>query len=508
VPSEPHVLPLQDDLEAGRIERALFCHVHDRWYLGELFCHASWLASLRKAGLACSVCTNASYLELFEHLPGGVELYPAERLDDALLARFDLVVFAATHPPSSYAVQLPRAIYAWNEGLALVRHGRAELELQTPAPNLFDATRHRHGQTALPDGEYLKLCLTSAELVAASSRLDRLPGAAAGPVVVFNPSASNAHTRASGRPKAVENVLSADDCERLVDCLLTELPDHRVLIAAPLKPGDEVNHLALVALGERFAEERRLIAPMNEIDPGDGLSLRAFAALLADDRVRGMLGNSTGSNAHLAAALDVPAVSIERGADDEMRRNWRSLGRGQMGSFRWRNPHPCTAAIALRWDRHGSAQLRCVVRLLIRHMATRESGWAAALGVDPELAQASAHAALDELNAIGESRPGASAGLNGFAELLDAEHRELAYDFRDEAEYFHAIGLSRAATAMNTLTAIGSDGAPSARPLGGVTLGEPERALVAGMLSSSNLLKNLRAAIARGQTGRPVARDG
>ncbi len=205
----------------------------------------------------------------------------------------------------------------------------------------------------------------------------------------------------------------------------------------------------------------------------------------------------------LAAALDVTAVSIERGADDQMRRNWRSLGRGQMGSFRWRNPHPCTAAVALRWDGHEPARLRRAVRLLTRHMATRESGWGAALGVDPELARTCARAALDELDAIGESRPSAGAALHRFAELLDAEHSELAYDFRDEAEYFDAIGLPRAAMAMNALTAIGS-GARSTRPLEGVTLGESERALVAGMLSSSNLLKDLRAAVA--ESGPATAR--
>lgn len=491
----PGGLPLQEDLAAGRIERALLCHVHDRWYLGELFCHASWLACLRGAGIACSVCTNAPYLELFEHQPGVEGLHPAPELGEGLPARFDLVVFGTTHPPGAHDRSLPRAIYAWNEGLRLARHGRVELELQRAELNLFLATCHRHGQTALPDGEYLRLHLTSAERAKAAGWLDGLPGAGASPLVVFNPSASNAHTRATARPKAVENNLSAQDCERLIGHLLEELPDHLVLVAAPLKPGDVENHRVMTALGERFAGEPRLLAPMGEVDPEEGLSLRAFSALLADGRVQGMLGNSTGSNAHLAAALDVPAVSIERGADDEMRSNWRSPGRGQMGSFRWRNPQPCTAAVPLRWEDPSRAGLRGAARLLGRSMAARRLGWAAAVGVPAQSASARAAEALAGLSSVGEPSGAWAAGASAFAELLEPEQRAIAYDFRDEAEYFRATGRPGAAASMDRLTAIGEGAAGTASRAGGrAGLSAQERGAVQGMLASSNLLKELRAA--------------
>ncbi len=485
---ETGVLPLEEDLRQGRIERALLCHVHDRWYLGELFCHASWLGSLRGAGIPCSVCTNPAYLELFERLPG-VDLFPAQDLNDALLERFDLVIFGTTHPPNAYKPRLPRTIYAWNEGLAFARHGQVELELPRSAPNLFVATCHRHGETALPDGEYPSLHLTEAELATAGRWIDDLLDRDA-PVVVFNPSASNAHTRATDRPKAVENRLTGEDCERIVAQLLSELPGHAVLIAAPLKPGDRENHGALTALGGRFSGEPRVLAPTADIDPTDGLTLRAFAALLLDGRVRGMLGNSTGSNTHLAAALDVPAVSLERGADEQMRGNWRSPGRGQMGSFRWRNPHPCTAAVALRWERQAPAQTRRAVRLLRRRIAVREQGWAAALGVDRGIAEARAREALA---AIGEPSPGWMASLVAFAELMDPEHRELVFDFRDEAEYFDATGRAAAAAAMAALSAIGAGTQPP-RGAGGSALDGSERELVNGMIASSNLFKDLGAA--------------
>src|SRR5207248_1154812 len=100
------------------------------------------------------------------------------------------------------------------------------------------ATTNRRGETGLPDGSPFRMHLGPAELAEAAQRIDRIFGADDVEVVLLNPSASNPHTRESGREKAVDNRLCLNDYESLVVSLLEEFPHRRVLIGSALKPGD------------------------------------------------------------------------------------------------------------------------------------------------------------------------------------------------------------------------------------------------------------------------------
>lgn len=481
---------LAAELATGELRRALFCHLQSRWYLGELFCHASWVASLARAGIEVSVCTNRHYLELFEHHPAVVALHPPEDLTPELIARHDLVVLTGTHRPTDHRPNIPLAVHAWNTGIAVTRYGRVEHEQPVHDTNHFAATSHRHGLTALPDGEYLSLHLTDREREAAERTLSVLLGDTDAPVTVLNPSASNALTRESHRPKAVDNLLDTDDYESLIRHLLDQLPGHRVLIGAPLKPDDHANHEATVRLAERFTGDGRVVCLTDTVTVAEGLSLRAFAAILSQAPVRHMVGNSTGSNTHLAATLDIPAVSIERAADDDIRANWRDTARGQMGSFRWRNNHPSAASYRLPWNDGGHARHHRAVACLTKwHTELREHGRRAAwLPSGPRAgAAASAFTSADPRTA----RDGMLSwqhSARGLAATLTPEQRAVYLDFHDEAEYLHTIGAPRPARLMDYLTALGRPAATQPVPVP-VELTGPERNLVHSLTASSNLAK-------------------
>lgn len=482
-------LPLQDALRSGAVSTALLCHVQDRWYVGEMFCHAAWLEVLEAAGIRCTVCTNPHYLEIFEHHPAVRELSSADQLEHQLTAGHDLVIIATTHPPERYDVRLSRAIYIWNEGMAVVRHGQKQCEQQTDELNLFLATRHRHGQTALPDGRYFRMVLTAQERRDASRRFSAALGRDAARVTIFNPTASNPHTRNSSRPKAVDNALDVEDCVRLIGLMLAALPEQRIVIGAPLKRGDQRNLDAMAAIAARFADHPRVRSLMADVTPDEGLSFRAFAAVLLDERVGQMIGNSTGSNAHLAAALNVPAVSIERRCDDLMRANWAARGRGQMGSFRWRNSEPSAAACSLPWDDRSASQWSRAVGLLRWHSLAFRGEWSAWFGDRPEEARRLARDICAGLAA--ESVPLARwfGQISRFAQLMRSDElRALYFDFHDEAAYFEAIGEPAAAAVMCALAALGE---PGGRPVAPdfPRLEPREQRLVQRMTATANLFK-------------------
>jgi hypothetical protein len=487
-PGLTDALPLQDALRSGAITTALLCHVQDRWYVGELFCHAAWLEVLAAAGIRCTVCTNPHYLEIFEQHPAVCELASAERLEDQLNAGHDLVIIATTHPPERYDVRLGRAIYVWNEGMAVVHRGEMQCEQRTDEFNLFLATRHRHGQTALPDGRYFRMALTAEERRDASRRLTEVLGRDPARVTVFNPTASNPHTRNSARPKAVDNALQVEDCAGLIRLLLAALPDQRIVIGAPLKPGDRANLHDMAVIAARFADHPRVASLMTDVPPDQGLSFRTFAAVLLDERVNQMLGNSTGSNAHLAAALNVPAVSIERRCDDMMRTNWESRGRGQMGSFRWRNSEPSSAACSLPWDDRSERQWSRAVGLLRWHSLAFRGEWSAWFGDGTEEARVLAR----DIGAgmAGESVPLARwfAQISRFAQLMRSDElRALYFDFYDEGSYFEAVGERAAAAVLRALTALGEAGGRPIMP--DLWLEPREQRLLQRMTATANLFK-------------------
>ena len=479
--------PLAKELRAGRIRRALVCHIQDRWYLGELFCHATWIGCLARAGATVSVCTNRHYLELFENHPTVVARHPPEDLTEELIAGHDLVVFTATHPPTAMRSDVPLALYSWNGGKALARHGIVDWEQRSDDTNLFEATCHRHGETALPDGEYLTLHPTDEERATAAVMLRQVLRGREMPVTVVNPSASNARTRDSTRPKAVSNLLDTADYEVLIEQLLLEFPDDLLVVGAPIKPGDRVNHALIATLGERFANEPRVASLAPQIVSEQGLSLRTFGALLSLTPVRQMVGNSTGSNAHLAATLNVLSLSIERGVDEEVRANWRDRGRGQMGSFRWRNPHPRTVAFALPWQERSSENLGAAARLIKRHaefLAQDRAG-------RRERARAETAARVLAGTARDARTPLSSwqRDVRALAKLLDPDDsRALYFDFRDEAEYLRATGAQRPALFMEFLVRLGAVPEADVAILD-LELGRAERDLFASLVRSSNLVK-------------------
>jgi hypothetical protein len=491
-----YTLPLEDELRSGAIRTALLCHAQDRWYVGELFCHAAWLEVLQAAGIRCEVCTNLHYLEIFEGHPAVSGLSSAALIEDRLSAGHDLVIIATTHPPDCYDARLARAIYVWNDGMAFVRHGQMRWEHQTDEFNLFLATRHRHGQTALPDGRYFRMALTAEERGDASRRFARVLGHEAEQVTIFNPTASNPHTRNSARPKAVDNTLEVQDCTRLLELLLAAFPEKRVVIGAPLKPGDHRNHHNMAMIAGCFAGHPRVGSLMTEVSLDEGLSFRAFGAVLLDRRVVQMIGNSTGSNAHLAAALDVAAVSIERRCDDVIRANWESRARGQMGSFRWRNSEPSTAAYCLPWDDRSARELSRAVGLLRWHSLAFRGDWSAWFG--DRIGEAGLLA-----QDIGAGIPGHAGSLTqwfaqmrGFARLLRSDElRSLYFDFCDEAAYFEAVGEPAAAALMRGLTALGEACGQPVVP--NLRLEPREQRLVQRMTATANLFKVLAQLAAR-----------
>ncbi|MFF2045542.1 hypothetical protein ACFVVX_34495 [Kitasatospora sp. NPDC058170] len=506
-PFQDAQLPLAAELAAGDLRTALFCHLQSRWYLGELLCHASWVAALADAGIQVSVCTNRHYLELFRNHPAVNALHPPEEFTPQLAARHDLVVLTTTHPPTDYRDEIPLAIHAWNTGIALTRHGHIEYKQAIHDTNHFNATTHRHGYTALPDGRYLTLHLTDREQQTGQRALQRLLGDTRDPVTILNPSSSNSHTRESERPKAVDNLLDTGDYETLVHRLLRELPDHRILIGAPLKPGDQANHDAAGALAHRFADNPR-VACLNDLTTlGEGLTMRAFAAVLAQPSVRHMVGNSTGSNTHLAATLNLPAVSIERSADEDIRDNWRDPARCQMGSFQWRNNHPSAASYRLPWNhrtprgdddpaRHHHEQrdhCQAIAQLTRWHTELREHGpqtpWlptglhvtkAATAIADPHQSHGGFLTWQHHVKTVATS--------------LTPEQRALYLDFHDEADYLHTTGAPRPASLMDYLTTLThptTHTAPSH-----IALTDPERHTIHTLTSTSNFAK-LTATLAR-----------
>ncbi|HEX6372771.1 MAG TPA: hypothetical protein VF006_27870 [Longimicrobium sp.] len=481
-------LPLARELAEGRIRSALLCHVHDRWYLGELFCHASWVTCLERAGIRVSVCTNPHYLELFERHPAVDRLYPAEALEEAMAAPHDLVVFATTHPPAAWRPEPEHALYAWNTGMAYARRGSPGWSRRTDEPNLFVATAHRHGDTALPDAGAFAMRLGPDERRAASCRITGCAGGGGAPILVVNPTASNPHTRQSTRPKAVDNLLDTADYAALVEGLLRDFPAHRLLVAAALKPGDDANLERMRELADAFRGHPRVFGVAGDARARDGISLREFAALLVDGRVQGMVGNSTGSNAHLAAAVGVPSLSIERGAGDEMRANWADPARGQMGSFRWRNPHPLAAAFTLPWEGRTPDHLARVSRTFRGHLHALRGEWERLFGFRAAESREAARVFL-ELSACGDGgdadgRAWAAAARTLAASFADPWQAEACFDLRDEADYLRITGAVEAADALD---AIDGRAAPAPERLSACT-----RQVLWRMIGSSNLAKLAR----------------
>jgi hypothetical protein len=478
-------LPLDFEIATRQIQNVLFCHLSTRWYVGELFCHASWIDCFRQAGIPASVCTKQSYLELFEADPAIVSLYSDTEFSEELASKFDLVVFAGTHEPDSFFARIPRSIYSWNKGLAYVERSILKSRVEKNSLNHFRNSMHRYGQTALPDADLFQITLRAEEHKTANSLLDSL--GVTGTAIVLNPTASNPYTRESTRPKAVENQLALEDYIHLLHSLRECLPGHYIVLGAALKSGDLANYTHIEEIVREFAEDDRVINLLSQTLPEEGFSFRQFAAVLSDPRIQGMLGNSTGSNAPLAASVNLPAMSIERSADDAMRANWLAPQRGQMGSLRWRNPHPLSANFNLAWSDRTTESFARIAQAFKIHLATMNGQ---SISEDPLHVSARPAAKRIWPKVVTEA-PSQESLAHLLKELmilrsyLIPEAASFYFDFQDEADYLRTVGYN---TEADLVLSFGVKGL-------GNLVSNPESVnlgLISSVFQESNLYKLIR----------------
>ncbi|GAA3610252.1 hypothetical protein GCM10022223_28000 [Kineosporia mesophila] len=311
----------------GRINRILWFHRTDRWYFGDFLRHSAWLAWARESFPAAVIdlASHAAYLPLFadDRFGRHFDSRPGEPAGP-----YDLVIEPGSFEPAP-APGLRLA--SWDSGWALRHNGRVLLEGRKEELNYFRAA-HPGSVTGHRCVAPTRIRFSPAELAHANSLVERaFPGQA--PVVVYNPSASNAFTRETGARKEVDNSLTAHEHATVLRQTLKLMPDHRFIVGASVKIGDRQNESLINTLARTIRSDR--VRPITSL--GGGLTLRGFAGLLAASRVHGMLGTGTGTNTHLAALLGLRALSVERGHDEDLQANWSGPG-FQMGSFRWRNP--------------------------------------------------------------------------------------------------------------------------------------------------------------------------
>ena len=471
----PGRLALAAELAAGELSSILLWHTTDRWYLGDFLRHASWLTCLSAAGPGrLDLATHPSYLPLFstDHRVSG--LLDVAGVGGADLAGYDLVVVPGTFRPERFDPVIARGLYAWNDGWAYVRHGVVVASGDKTDLNYFSAASHQHGETALPTATAVSLAFPAAE-VGEVARAVRQTFGTARPVIVYNPTASNPVTRRTTITKEVENVLDLADHAALLGAVRTRLPEYDVLVGSALVPGDEQNRSRIEALAATFRSDPGVRTIFDVGGVPDLTTLRGFSTLLAGEAVTAMLGTSTGTNTHLAALVDLPAFSVERGADDGMIANWRRADELPMGSIRWRNPSPLVGAVNLDWERKTLADLTDVADAFVAHLGVHVDGPHTALRSDAQDAAALAGVFLARLD---DAPPAefVAAGLEVLA-LVRPDLRDWYGDFADELAYLRLRPGFAAVTALADL--------PGLPP----TLLERESVTLRGLIRDSMLHK-------------------
>jgi len=370
----PQQLILEKELLNRDIKKVLFYHQTDRWYFGDLLRHAAWIKALVKKSLEVTVATKADFLTIFENDPDIKNLYPVDSINERDLLGYDLVVIPSSFKPTYYSPWIRRGIYSFNEAMQYTRYGIVLQHLAKNDLNYFHLAKPHSGQTYLSDGQYYKIRITDDEKKWASASLRQLFGPKLSKIIIVNPTASNTFTRESTAVKEVENRLEPDDYLALINNLISDFPGHKILVAAALKQKDQENFSLIKNIQSRiFAQNVRAVTEITTLDTG--MSIRSFAALLVDQQVVGMIGNGTGTNTHLAASLDVPAMSIERSADNQMKENWRTPQMFQMGSFRWRNPATCVAAYVLDFSRKTPQEFAQISACFRTHLWVNTKNW-------------------------------------------------------------------------------------------------------------------------------------
>jgi len=371
---------LGDEIPWQKSWRILVYHQASRWYVGEMMCHAQWLNAFAKAGLPVTWATHRNYLEIFANDPNITRLIPAQEITEDILKEFDVVVFPSIRPSPKYYPYIRHALYSSRDGLVYVHNGKVKQYIAKLGINYFQVSAPRFIQTGLPDSDYYQIKFTAEEKDKASRTLSQLFGKEVDEVIIVNPTSSNPFTRESDRKKAVDNELDKNDYVLLIEKILADFPKSKVLVGAAVKENDANNYHLIEEIGKCFQSKSkvRTLSEVKEI--AEGVSFREFAALLSEPRVITMVGNSTGTNAHLAASVNVPAFSIERAADATMRANWRDPDAFQMGAFRWRNPNPTIAGYGFNWNESSYMRVEKLACFLHYHNYWVKGKWESLFG--------------------------------------------------------------------------------------------------------------------------------
>lgn len=416
--------PLESDRIHGRIRRAAVVHDTDRWYLGDFLRAFPWIHAVADVA-PTDVYTDHAYAELVAHTSGVASTFSPPEID-AVADRYDLVVIPSAFRPTEFNRAFSRAAYAWNGGWSYVRYGTVIAERPTVELNAFDRPCAQIEEVGLPHRP-ARLTVPDAARTQADRALRELFGDR--PVLIYNPTTSNAHTRRTTVPKEVENVLTAEEHARLIDGLHAEFPDHAVLVGSALVPGDRRNADMIELLGERFRTTGD-IAPVFDL-PDPFRTLRGFASLLSLDRVSASVGSATGTNTHLATLVGTRSFCIERAVDDAVRATWHDPTAVSMGAVSWRNPSSLAGALDIPWNDRREHHLDDVIRAVRLHLDAGRLG-AAAVTDSIEACTEAARALLTALEHGGGSVPTA---LTTFLDTLTPGAAAYYADVREECAF-------------------------------------------------------------------------
>lgn len=430
-------LILEKEILNGEIKSILFYHNTDRLYFGDLLRHASWIESLGSLKAKLTVSTHRTYLPIFENHPFVKNLIAVDKISEEDFKKYDLVIVPSSFPSIYLSPFIKRGIYSDNINIRYTRYSSVVKKIKKNELNYFNLANHTFGQTYLPNGSPFRLHLTSKEKDKGAEIINSLFSGKQ-KIIVLNPTASNNFTRENNVKKEVLNLLNINDYTHIIKNLLIEFPDHHILLGAGFKPNDHENFKVLEKLEKIFNTDKvKSVTSITSLEKG--LSFRDFGSIISNKRVVGMLGNGTGTNAHFAATLGIPAMSIERSSDRDMRNNWRSLGTFQMGSFRWRNPNLSISIYVLNWSSKNPDDFRNIVNTFKTHLMVVNKQWSSLFKTnDADLIRSLASESLNFIKSRDILK--ASLSLKRIAEnLKDINIKNFYFNFKDEEEYLNII---------------------------------------------------------------------